>query len=69
MSKPILHTEVLRSMTKVTTMACRVPTKQMRVVSDSGASYLLSVAACVQQFNLKKKVNYLEPKKLQGFWR
>jgi hypothetical protein len=46
MSKPILQTEVWRSMTKVTTTACRVPTKQMRVVSDSGASYLLSVAAC-----------------------
>ena len=46
MSKPTRQTEVWRSMTKVTTMACRVPTKQMRVVSDSGASYLLSVAAC-----------------------
>jgi len=56
MSKPILQTEVWRSMTKVTTMACRVPTKQMRVVSDSGASYLLSVAAC-NSFDDQTKYN------------
>jgi glyceraldehyde-3-phosphate dehydrogenase/erythrose-4-phosphate dehydrogenase len=43
MSKPIFQTSVVCSMANVTTMACRVPTKQMSMVRVSGALYLVSV--------------------------
>lgn len=62
MSKPIFHTDMLCSMAKVTTMACRVPTKQMSVVRDSGASYLFSVAAC------KNRADSTEHLELQRSW-
>ena len=45
MSKPMVQTEGRCSMAKVTTMACRVPTKQMRVVRESGAAYCFRVCA------------------------
>uniref|UniRef100_A0A0A9HX99 Uncharacterized protein n=1 Tax=Arundo donax TaxID=35708 RepID=A0A0A9HX99_ARUDO len=43
MSKPMVQTEGRCSMAKVTTMAWRVPTKQMRVVRESGAAYCFRV--------------------------
>ena len=46
MSKPMVQTEVRRSMTKVTTAACSVPMKQTSVVSDRCAGYCLMVCVC-----------------------
>jgi hypothetical protein len=56
MSKPMVQTEGRCSMAKVTTMAWRVPTKQMRVVRESGAAYCLRVCACRMKSEAQARV-------------
>ena len=43
-------------MAKVTTMAWRVPTKQMRVVRESGAAYCFRVCACRMKSEAQARV-------------
>lgn len=56
MSKPMAQTEGRCSMAKVTTMAWRVPTKQMSVVRESGAEYFLRVCACRMKSEAQARV-------------
>lgn len=58
MSQPIVQTEALCSMTRVTAIDCKVPMKHTRDVRESGALYLLIVIFC----SVTKKVDIIDRK-------